>query len=89
MTITVTPFADEAVEGAETVIFTVEGTTASATIADAPVSTQRTWISDVDGAWDNPANWSGGVIPQPGDTVVIDRPTSITVTLTTAASIAS
>ena len=27
--------------------------------------------------------------PQPGDTVVIDRPTSITVTLTTAASIAS
>ena len=55
-------------------IFTVEGTSATATIADAPVSTQRTWISDVDGAWDNPANWSGGVVPQPGDTVVIDRP---------------
>ena len=89
VTVTVTPASDETIEGPETVIFTVEGTSATATIADTPVSTQRTWISDVDGAWDNPANWSGGVVPQPGDTVVIDRPTSITVTLTTAASIAS
>jgi uncharacterized repeat protein (TIGR01451 family) len=89
MTITVTPFADQGVEGPETVIFTVEGTSATATIADAPVSTTRTWISDVSGAWDNPANWSGGVVPQPGDNVVIDRLTSITVTLSTSTSIAS
>ena len=65
------------------------GTSATATIADAPVPTTRIWISDVDGTWDNPANWNGGIIPQPGDTVVIDRPTNITVTLTTATSIAN
>ena len=41
MTITVTPFVDEAVEGPETVIFTVEGTSATATIADAPVLDHR------------------------------------------------
>jgi uncharacterized repeat protein (TIGR01451 family) len=89
MTITVTPFTDGAVEGPETITFTVEGTPATATIADAPVSTTRTWISDVDGAWNNAANWSGGVVPQPGDTVIIDRPTTITVTLSTATSIAN
>jgi hypothetical protein len=87
--ITVTPFADATVEGPETVTFTVEGTSATATIADAPVSATRTWISDLDGAWDDPANWSGGIVPQPGEDVVIDRPTNITVTLTSATSIAS
>ena len=89
VTVTVTPNTDAVTEGPETVILTVEGTSATATITDAPVSTQRTWISDADGAWDNPANWSGGVVPQPGETVVIDRPTSITVTLSSATSIAS
>ena len=89
MLITVTPFTDALVEGPETVTFTVEGTSATATIADGPVTTARTWISDVDGVWDNPANWSGGVVPQPGETVVIDRPGNITVTLQTVTSIAS
>ena len=89
MTITVTPFADGTVEGSETVTFTVEGTPATATIADGPVSTTRTWISDVDGFWDIPTNWSGGVVPQPGDAVVIDRTVDITVTLRTATTVAS
>ena len=29
---------------------------------DAGVST-RQWISDVDGAWENPANWADGIVP--------------------------
>ncbi len=39
------------------------------------------WISDADGFWDTPSNWSTGSVPQAGDTVIIDRPASnITVT---------
>ena len=34
----------------------------------------RTWITDAGGNWEDPANWSGGVAPQNGDNVVIDRP---------------
>ncbi len=32
------------------------------------------WAVDADGFWDNPANWSTGRVPGPGDDVVIDRP---------------
>ena len=32
------------------------------------------WSVDADGAWNNPANWSGGAVPTLADTVVIDRP---------------
>ncbi|MBN9692108.1 MAG: hypothetical protein J0M24_17835 [Verrucomicrobia bacterium] len=34
------------------------------------------WVSDQDGDWSNPANWSTGRVPGPGDLVVIDRPQS-------------
>jgi parallel beta-helix repeat protein len=37
-----------------------------------PAALVRSWVSDTGGAWENPANWSGGVVPQPGETVVID-----------------
>jgi sugar lactone lactonase YvrE/plastocyanin len=30
------------------------------------------WISPTDGAWDTAANWSTGIVPQPGDDVIID-----------------
>ncbi|MFO7897644.1 MAG: LamG-like jellyroll fold domain-containing protein, partial [Planctomycetota bacterium] len=31
------------------------------------------WTSDSDGSWDDPSNWSTGVVPGAGDRVVIDR----------------
>ena len=75
-------------EGPESAVFTAEGSSATITIADAPGV--RSWIRDGDGLWDEPSNWSGGVVPQPGETVVIDRPGNITVTVqSTTASIAS
>ena len=46
-----------------------------------------TWNADADGFWDEATNWSGGVVPADGDTVVIDRPAGnfvITVRTTTA-----
>ena len=36
-----------------------------------PAALTRNWVSAVGGAWENPANWSGGVVPQPGEMVVI------------------
>ena len=46
-----------------------------------------TWNVDANGFWDVPTNWSGGVVPGDGDTVIIDRPSgnfAITVRTTTA-----
>ena len=34
------------------------------------------WVSDQDGDWSNPANWSTGRVPGAADLVVIDRPQS-------------
>ena len=51
------------------------------------VSNIVTWNVDADGFWDDAANWSGGVVPADGDTVVIDRPAGsfvVTVRTTTA-----
>ncbi|MGD2108892.1 MAG: DUF6531 domain-containing protein, partial [Phycisphaerae bacterium] len=31
------------------------------------------WVSDADGFWDEPANWSDGTLPGPNDVVLIDR----------------
>ncbi len=39
-------------------------------------STERTWISNANGFWEDPDNWSGGIVPRDGDTVIIDRPTA-------------
>src|SRR5262249_52905202 len=39
------------------------------------------WNVDSDGFWDVGSNWSSGMVPQPGQDVVIDRPgASVTVT---------
>lgn len=37
------------------------------------VASPRRWISDLDGQWQSPANWSGGRIPAMDEFVVIDR----------------
>ena len=34
------------------------------------------WISDADGDWNNPGNWSTGEVPGPNDAVIIDRQTA-------------
>ena len=34
------------------------------------------WISDSDGDWNNPGNWSSGEVPGPNDFVIIDRQTT-------------
>jgi uncharacterized repeat protein (TIGR01451 family) len=36
-------------------------------------SNARTWISNTSGFWEDPANWSDGIVPVDGDVVVIDR----------------
>ena len=72
VTVTLAPLPDSAEEGPETTTFTLEGTSATVTILDTPPV--RTWIRDANGLWSDPSNWSGGVVPQPGDNVVIDRP---------------
>ncbi|MEZ6120486.1 MAG: Ig-like domain-containing protein [Pirellulaceae bacterium] len=40
---------------------------------DANVANAVAWISDADGNWNDPANWSTGVVPGPDDNVIIDR----------------
>lgn len=46
------------------------------------------WISDVDGNWEDGANWSSGSPPLPTDIVVIDRPGSLpVVTLSSTVSV--
>ncbi|MGA2496664.1 MAG: hypothetical protein ABSH20_02925, partial [Tepidisphaeraceae bacterium] len=47
------------------------------------------WISDAGGFWDDPANWSGGVVPGPGDDVVISRAANPAVTIRTGVSVDS
>jgi uncharacterized repeat protein (TIGR01451 family) len=45
----------------------------------------RTWIHDGDGFWEDPANWSDGIVPGNGDRVSIDRPSGFyTVTVQSA-----
>ncbi|HEU5203704.1 MAG TPA: Ig-like domain-containing protein, partial [Candidatus Limnocylindrales bacterium] len=39
-----------------------------------------TWINPAGGFWDDPANWSGGVLPGPDDNVLIDVPGDVTIT---------
>jgi uncharacterized repeat protein (TIGR01451 family) len=38
-----------------------------------PATNARTWISNASGVWEDPANWSDGIVPANGDVVVIDR----------------
>ena len=45
------------------------------------------WAVDTDGNWDDPSNWSTGVVPTSTDSVLIDRPgVSITVTVRTGSA---
>ena len=83
-TVTLTPIFSPLVEGPETAVFSAEGSTATVTIADV-VPGQRTWISDNSGFWEDPANWSDGIVPIDGDSVVINRPaTTVVVTVQSA-----
>ena len=47
-------------------------------------TTPITWANDVSGDWDNPAMWTGGVVPGSGDDAVINF-SDITVTHATSA----
>ena len=51
------------------------------------VGEQVTWINPVGGFWDDPANWSGGALPGPGDNVVIDVPGDVTITHRTGTTV--
>jgi hypothetical protein len=47
-----------------------------------PTTNQRFWISSSGGAWENPANWSGGQVPQNGEDVSISSiaaPNTVTI----------
>ena len=46
--------------------------------------TARTWVSNTSGNWEDPANWSGGSVPQPGDDVVINVANGIVVSVHSA-----
>jgi hypothetical protein len=46
-----------------------------------------TWINPAGGFWDDPANWSGGVLPGPNDNVLIDVPGEVTITHRTGLTI--
>jgi hypothetical protein len=48
-------------------------------------TTPITWANDVSGDWDNPAMWTGGAVPGPGNDAVISF-SDITVTHNTSAS---
>ncbi len=74
VTLTVTATNDGVAEGDETVTYTVEGVAATGTITDDPTVVPRLWMTDGDGLWSDPANWSDGVVPGPGDFAIVDRP---------------
>ena len=62
------------------------GNTSEFSLCVQSVGGARTWISDNSGFWEDPANWSDGIVPGNGDTVVIDRPgANPVVTVQTAA----
>jgi hypothetical protein len=74
VTLTAAAFDDQAAEPAETVTLTVENTSATGTITDAPAAAPRAWTGAGNGNWSDPANWSGGVVPGPEENVIIDLP---------------
>lgn len=43
------------------------------------------WAAQASGSWQVGSNWSTGVVPGPSDDVVIDRPESLTITISTGA----
>jgi hypothetical protein len=58
---------------------------AASRLEDRTLLATVTWASDVSGDWDNPAMWTGGAVPGPGDDAVISF-SDITVTHDTSAS---
>ena len=63
------------------------GATTAAFDVVAPTGTIY-WASAVSGAWSNPANWTGGVVPGPTETAAITIPGTYTVTLDVGDTIA-
>ncbi|HUB24413.1 MAG TPA: hypothetical protein VL992_03210, partial [Tepidisphaeraceae bacterium] len=47
------------------------------------------WSSASGGSWSTASNWSAGKVPQSGDTVTIDQPGNIQITLTGSVSVGS
>jgi hypothetical protein len=65
-------------------IFSTAGvvTDTASVIVDVIGAIQREWISGQDGDWQNPANWSGGIVPQADDLAIITAPGTYSVTMT-------
>jgi hypothetical protein len=57
-------------------------------LEDRVVPSTDTWTSAAGGSWNTPGNWSNGV-PQAGDSVVINQPGNITVTLNGSTTVSS
>ena len=49
-----------------------------------PTAITREWISNAGGNWEDPTRWSGGVVPQPGEVVIITGQGDFTVTVQSA-----
>ncbi len=49
-----------------------------------PAAITREWISNAGGNWEDPTKWSGGVVPQPGEVVIITGQGDFTVTVQSA-----
>ncbi|HEU4891732.1 MAG TPA: FG-GAP-like repeat-containing protein [Vicinamibacterales bacterium] len=49
-----------------------------------PAALTRTWTRNGGGAWEDPSNWSGGLVPQPGEMVVVTGTGDFTVTVGSA-----
>ncbi len=65
------------------VIVSAGGATDSASVTvTVGGSTVITWVSGVDGNWEDPSKWTGGEVPKAGDIAVIDASGNYTVTMT-------
>jgi hypothetical protein len=58
-------------------------------LEDRVVPSTDTWISTGSGSWNTPGSWSTGQVPQAGDSVVINQPGNITVTLNSSTTVNS
>jgi hypothetical protein len=56
-------------------------------LEDRVVPSTDTWIRTSGGSWSTPGNWSTGKVPQAGDSVIINQPGMITVTLSSSTTV--